>query len=55
MLRFTAAPDRKGRTGTSIWFTTWPSRPADRCRIFCWAWFTEWIVFFLEVVGLLVL
>lgn len=45
-------------TGTGIWFTTsaLASRGiASMLRIFFWAWFSEWIVFFVEVVAILVL
>jgi mono/diheme cytochrome c family protein len=45
-------------TGTGIWFTTsaLASRGiASMLRIFFYAWFTEWIVFFLEVVAILIL
>lgn len=45
-------------TGVGIWFTTTTLAPrgiASMLRIFFWAWFVEWIVFVLELVGLLVL
>lgn len=39
-------------TGVGIWFTTSLVNPAaigSLLRVFFWAWFTEWVVFFLEV------
>lgn len=43
-------------TGVGIWFSTMVIQPASigsLLRIFFWAWFTEWIVFCLEVLFLL--
>jgi hypothetical protein len=45
-------------TGAGIWFTIGtlaPRATASMLRIFLWPWFTEWLVFFLEVVAVLVL
>jgi len=43
-------------TGVGIWFSTSlvnPQAIGSLIRVFFWAWFTEWIVFFLEVVLIL--
>ncbi|HOY45621.1 MAG TPA: c-type cytochrome [bacterium] len=40
-------------TGVGIWFTTAlvnPDAIGSLIRVFFWAWFSEWVVFFLEVV-----
>ncbi len=44
-------------TGVGIWFTTSALAPAgigSMIRIFFWPWFTEWIVFSLEVILILI-
>lgn len=44
-------------TGVGIWFSTSlvnPQAIGSLIRVFFWAWFVEWIVFFLEVVLILV-
>ncbi len=46
-----------GLTGVGIWFTTSALAPrgiGSMLRIFFWPWFVEWIVFVLEVVGVLI-
>ncbi len=43
-------------TGVGIWFSTSLVNPyaiGSLIRVFYWAWFTEWIVFFIEVVLIL--
>ncbi len=44
-------------TGVGIWFTTnslSPTGIGSMLRVFFWPWFLEWIVFTLEVIGLLI-
>jgi len=44
-------------TGVGIWFSTSLVNPAaigSLIRVFFWAWFTEWIVFVLEVVMIMI-
>lgn len=44
-------------TGVGIWFTTSGLSPrgiGSMLRIFFWPWFTEWIIFTLEVIALLI-
>lgn len=44
-------------TGVGIWFTTSlvnPDAIGSLIRVFFWGWFTEWVVFFLEVVFIMI-
>jgi hypothetical protein len=44
-------------TGVGIWFTTAlvnPDAIGSLIRVFFWAWFSEWVIFFLEVIFIMI-
>ncbi|HNW60305.1 MAG TPA: c-type cytochrome [bacterium] len=44
-------------TGVGIWFTTSlvnPDAIGSLIRVFFWAWFSEWVIFFLEVIFIMI-